>query len=194
MPAFGIRGMRGLFQLFQAQQAAVAQAQQYLALAGVVKSAVDRAAGDLMSPNCAGLFGPGPFGVNGDLTNTPADELDRLEASGGIRLAGFDPNDNGPPAGVGAVTQNDGTIYIAANRYFFTGIDQNGASVLTNPNSVFNGLTMSQMQETILIHELLHSTGIVGADNAGQMIQLGNGQVVQGSAGVTAAVEANCLH
>jgi hypothetical protein len=66
--------------------------------------------------------------------------------------------------------------------------------VLTNPNSVFNGLTLLQMQETILIHELLHATGVVGPDNLAQGITLGNGQVVQGSAGVTGAVEANCVH
>ena len=59
--------------------------------------------------------------------------------------------------------------------------------------TVFSGMSMSEMQETVLIHELLHLTGIVGEDSAGQTITLGNGEIVKGSAGVTGAVREHCF-
>ncbi len=169
-------------------------AQQYVAMAATVQGAVNRAETDLSKHDCASLFGAGVPDY------APAAALQSMENQGQIQLMPFTydytqpPDQNGPSPGVGAQTSPQGNIQIATNRYFFTGIDQNGASVLTNPNSVFNGLTLSQMQETILIHELLHATQVVGADSAGQNITLGNGQVVRGSAGVTAAVIANCIH
>ena len=49
---------------------------------------------------------------------------------------------------------------------------------------------MEQMQDSIRIHELLHLSGIVGEDNKGQTNGLGNGQVITGSAGVTAVRDA----
>jgi hypothetical protein len=174
-------------QLQQAQALQVAQ--PYLALWGVVQAAINGAEADLAKPDCAGLFGAGTPNC------APAAALQGLEDSGKIQLvafgAGIDP-------GVGAQSAG-GTIQIATNRYFFTGIGANGLSVLANDPGqnwfpVFAGLTMGQMQQTVLIHELLHASGVVGSDNGNQNITLGNGQVVQGSAGVTGAVVANCIH
>ena len=59
--------------------------------------------------------------------------------------------------------------------------------------TVFTGLTNFEVQEAILIHELLHFTGVVGADDAGQTSTLGNGEVVQGSQGVSKAVKEHCF-
>jgi hypothetical protein len=71
-------------------------------------------------------------------------------------------------------------------------------SSLTNPPSRlvtgFQGLTMTEAREVILIHELLHLAGVAGADSKGQSITLPNGQTVIGSAGITAAVRQDCLH
>ncbi len=158
------------------------------ALYTVLNSAVNRAEDDLINPQCASLWG-----TNGP---DPALALQQISNSGNIKIYNFGYDftsaDPGPSPGVGAQTAG-GTIQVASNRYFFTGIEANGQSVSSDPNSVFFGLTQAQVQETILIHELLHATGIVGSDSAGQKITLGNGEVVTGSAGVTAAVRQNCL-
>ncbi len=142
----------------------------------ILQNAVNAAEVDLSLPTCAALFGS-----NSD----PAFSM----ATASIAIAAFD---DAVPSGVGAATLN-GSIFVASNRYFFSGLDANGQSVLTNPSSVFNGLTYLQMRQVVLIHELLHLTGIAGADNQGQQITLGNGVTVNGSAGITKAVVQDCL-
>ncbi len=151
----------------------------------IVQSAVRRAEHDLQQPDCAALFGSN--------VQDPQAALDRAWNNNGIRAFTFG---DGQPAGVGAFTQVgsnpvQNVIFIATNRYFFTGILANGQPA--SDATVFKGLTQFQIQEVILIHELLHYTGVVGDDNQNQTITLGNGQVVQGSEGVTAAVVQDCI-
>jgi RHS repeat-associated protein len=161
-----------------------------IALRQIVENAIGRSENDLTNPDCASLFGTLFPEAGTLLTETPANAFEDFFEGAHIRGVVFDSL---AQPGVGAYHLN-GNIYIATNRYFFTGIDQEGASVLTNPMSVFNGLTYNQMQEVILIHEFLHASGVVGNDSEGQTITLGNGQVVVGSQGVTAAVRQHCLH
>jgi hypothetical protein len=85
-------------------------------------------------------------------------------------------------------------IYIASNRFFVTGILANGTPVTQATSPSFQGLSLSQIDEVVVIHEFLHLTGAVGADNAGQSITLANGATVAGSVGVTNAVIKDCVH
>lgn len=56
----------------------------------------------------------------------------------------------------------------------------------------FQGLSTSEANEVMLIHELL-LTGSAG-DDKGQQITLANGDTVTGSAGITAEVRQQCIH
>jgi RHS repeat-associated protein len=137
------------------------------------------------NPPCDQLFNTGS-------SSDPATVLQDAYANNQIRLLPFGDN---VPAGVGAQTTGiNGIIQIASNRYFVTGMLANGTPITqaTSPN--FQGLSLSQIDEVILIHELLHFTGSVGADNAGQSITLANGVTVTGSVGVTNEVRKDCLH
>jgi hypothetical protein len=134
---------------------------------------------DLSKEDCASLF----------LTLNPAMALEAAFNNNQIRIVPFA---NTIPANVGAETNAVyNVIYIASNRFFFTG-QFNGGPV-TQTTVDFQGLTQSQVQEVMLIHEMLHLTGTVGDDNQDQQITLGNSQVVKGSAGVTAAVKQHCI-
>ncbi len=139
------------------------------------------------NPPCDQLFSSGaPF-------NDPATVLQSAYANNQIRLVPFDSS--AIPLDVGAETTGiNGTIYIASNRYFVTGILASGAPITqaTSPN--FQGLTLSQIDSLILIHELLHFTGAVGDDDNGQAITLANGVKVYGSFGVSNEVRKDCLH
>ncbi len=149
----------------------------YAALQAVANHIATLAA-SVIDTGCNGLFGD----------PTDAAQLLQVVADNQIVVVPF----QAPAPGVGAQTnQSTDTIYIASNRYFFTGILANGSSVLDTPD--FSGLTMLQMQETIIIHEFLHLEGFVGADNNNQQIVLPNGQTVVGSTGVTQAVKSNCF-
>ena len=54
-------------------------------------------------------------------------------------------------------------------------------------------MSLSQIQDAILIHEYLHRTGVVGHDSQNQRIVLPNGRVVNGSTGVSEAVRDACF-
>ena len=137
-------------------------------------------------PDCAGLFGPK------DVISSPGEALEEAYNNNQIRLLPFGSN---VPSGVGAQTTGvDGVIQIASNRYFVTGILADGTPVnqATSPN--FVGLSLAEVDQLIVIHELLHFMGIVGDDNADQQITLPNGAVVSGSTGVSNEVRKDCLH
>jgi hypothetical protein len=144
----------------------------------------------LFDPSCAGLFGR----TDADGRTPVSEILETAYDNNQIRFIDFGAD---IPVGVGAQTTGTGStgiIYIADNRYFVTGILANGVPVnqATTPN--FVGLSLQEVNELIIIHELLHLTGVVGDDNAGQQITLGNGDIVTGSAGVSNAVRENCRH
>jgi hypothetical protein len=142
----------------------------------------ERAAADrLFTQNCAGLF----------LTpaqNTPAaraqlsQKLDSLMDNGNILMVN-------PFKGVGpdvpAIFLN-GNIDIFNGRAFWTG-PQNG-------NPVFSGLSLSQFQQLIIIHEFMHAEGVVGNDNAGQSYTLPNGDIVKSSLQISAEVKNDCFN
>jgi hypothetical protein len=135
---------------------------------------------DILDEDCAELLPAG---------SDPQRLLQDLVANNGIRVVPFD---DGIPAGTGA-QYNPGVsaIYIASNRYFFTGILADGTSALNTVD--FRGLTMTQMQQTIILHEMIHYTRAAGADNAGQEITLPSGQTVTGSTGITLAIKEHCF-
>ncbi|MGO9229362.1 MAG: RHS repeat-associated core domain-containing protein [Bryobacteraceae bacterium] len=161
---------------------------------GVLKSvflapAVQGAGALLQNPDCASLFNVGAmeslFG-----TDDPSVILANAYADNKIRLEPFDSDIS---SGVMAETTGvDDLILIASNRAFVTGIMANGMSI--TQTQAFQGLTLSQVDEVILIHELLNFTDTAGDDDAGQSITLGNGDTVTGSAGITQEVIKNCIH
>jgi hypothetical protein len=57
----------------------------------------------------------------------------------------------------------------------------------------FSGMPLPQEQQLMVIHEFLHWTGVAGADNNGQRIRFPNGDVVNGSAGVSQEVRKKCF-
>ncbi len=142
----------------------------------------------VLDTGCNGLFGSDP---------EPGDELRDAVAAGVIQVAPFtwNPSSTDAPGfkpGVGAQYNPPvDKIQIASNRFFFTGILENGTSVLNTVD--FSGLTMLQMQETIIIHEFMHYEGLIGADNNNQQIVLPNGQTVVGSTGLTQAIKSDCF-
>jgi hypothetical protein len=139
----------------------------------------------LSNPTCAGLFGS-------EDAQFAADALSSAYANNQIRFYNFDSDIN---PGIGAQTAGTGSsgiIEIAANRYFVTGILANGQSLSSTPGA-FNGLSLLQSDELILIHELLHLTGVIGSDSSNQTINLPNGDTVTGSAGVSNEVRTDCI-
>jgi RHS repeat-associated protein len=172
-------------------------------LAPAVAGAVER----LVEPDCAAMFG-----LFGGLD--AASLLQSAFDQGNVRFYEFGSN---IPVGVAAQTATP-YIQIGINRAFVTGLvpGPTGATTygsrgnpsvgvpiqgfisITNPPpgviTGFQGMSMDEMRQAVLIHELLHLLGVVGPDNMRQRITLPNGQTVYGSSGVTAAVRQNCFH
>lgn len=93
---------------------------------------------NLFKEECANLFD----------TANPAIALENANQSNKIRAVPFGSD---IPAGVGGQTNTDlGVIYLASNRYFFTG-QFNGGPVTRTTND-FRGLTQDQVQVVMLIH------------------------------------------
>jgi RHS repeat-associated protein len=139
----------------------------------------------LSQPSCDGLFGNAVY-------LDPASLLESAYENNQIRFYNFgsdiDPSVGAQTGGTG----DTGIIQIAANRYFVTGVLSNGQSLSTTPGA-FNGLSLLQSDELILIHELLHLAGVVGDDSGTQTITLPNGDTVTGSAGVSNEVRKDCI-
>ncbi|QOY91370.1 RHS repeat-associated core domain-containing protein [Paludibaculum fermentans] len=131
--------------------------------------------------DCAGLFGA--------FSDSAAQFMDQVPI---VLISSAAVPDAKP--GTGGFTSHDsgGAIFLFTNRYFFTNLLENGTPATSAP--VFNGLSMNEMQQTILIHELLHWIGVVGADaDPNQQITLPSGETVSGSEGVTMAVKSHCF-
>lgn len=143
----------------------------------------------LQNSDCKGLFDTLAMDSNFGTTD-PSQILNGADNHNQIAFYAF--GDNIGPGVMAQTTGPNGTIQIAANRAFVTGVLASGASVTTAVG--LQGLSLSEINEVFLIHELLHFTGSVGADSANQEITLANGDVVNGSAGVTAEVRQNCIH
>jgi hypothetical protein len=131
---------------------------------------------------------------SGTASADPSAALQSAYANNHIRLVPFGQN---IPSGVGAETAGtgaNGLILIALNRFFVTGVLANGIPVTQASSPNFQGLSLSQIDAVIIIHEFLHLTGAVGDDNAGQSITLANGVTVVESAGLTNEVIKDCIH
>ena len=137
------------------------------------------------NPPCDQLFNTGaPY-------NYPATVLQNAYDNNQIKLLPFG-TDVAP--GVGAKTTGvNGLIEIASNRYFVTGMLASGTSITqaTSPN--FQGLSLLQIDEVIVIHEMLHFVGAVGNDSSGESITLANGVTVVGSVGVSNEIRKDCI-
>jgi hypothetical protein len=155
----------------------------------------------LTNSDCAGLFA-GSAMVRADFGGSPAEMLAAYMTHGLITDNTVFPGpDGGQPfsgPGVGAVTTAGGAlmfngirtsvpqIVINAGGFFFNGGALNGTPVQQIPGSGFQGLTtVSQVQETVVLHELLHAAGVFGADS-------GPGVPAGASAANTAIVVRNC--
>ena len=167
-------------------------------LSDAIAGSVDR----LSNPECSSLFGGSLF------ANGPASVLQSALDNGQIRILPF--GDNIAPGVLAQTTGTNGMIQIASGRAFFTGtvlLPTTTASSTTTGGSIsgydtrslsscagFGGLSSSESQQLILMHELLHFMGVVGPDNQGQSIyNLPNGETVTGSTGVTQAVRTHCF-
>jgi hypothetical protein len=86
-------------------------------------------------------------------------------------------------------TGKDGFIYVVSGSAFFTG------TVGGSPVGGFaSGMTLSDFQQLVIIHEFLHQYGIAGADSEGQKITLANGDTVKGSVGISKEVRKDCFN
>jgi hypothetical protein len=86
-------------------------------------------------------------------------------------------------------TQGAGIIYILSTGSFFTGKGQNGGIL----QGAFQGLSLTEIQGAMIIHEFLHFEGVIGDDNGGQQYTFPNGDTVQGSDGISKEVVKKCL-
>lgn len=103
-------------------------------------------------------------------------------AASGIRTIARGPNSNVPLA-VPAFRLGS-TVYLVLGDAFFTGQSSSGVAM---SNAIgFQGMSLSQIQDALLIHEYLHKTGVVGPDSNGQNIcsaQWQNGYRLNGCLG-----------
>jgi hypothetical protein len=80
-------------------------------------------------------------------------------------------------------------VWIIEGGAFFSGTD-NGTTL----GGAFSGLSVSGIQQVILIHEFFRVLGLVGPDRDGQKYTLANGATVEGSAGLSRAIRDNCFN
>ena len=150
----------------------------------IINAITFEASDTVVDPDCARLF------LAPD-SNTPANRaalgnmLAGLADSGTIRLL----SGSNTPANIPAFTTDTlGLIYIVQGGSFFTG-KYNGQPL----GGAFSGLSLSQDQQLIIIHEFMHYMGIVGPDNDNQTYTLPDGEVVKGSQGISNAVRKDCF-
>jgi hypothetical protein len=115
-----------------------------------------------------------------------AQQLNNVQDRGLIRQ--ISAPQGAAPGVAGQTTGPKGIIYFYSGRSFFTG-KLNGQPL----GGTFAGLSIGLDQEVMIIHEFLHWTGTVGADNSNQRIKLPNGDTVTGSEGVSQEVRKKCL-
>jgi hypothetical protein len=146
------------------------------------------AADRLFSPQCAGLFLT-PAQDTAANVQSLAQTLEGLANDNMIRQIAPGSLPAGTPPNIPAFTTGSGgIIYVVAGGSFFTGTLQ-GQPL----GGVFSGLPLASQQQLIILHEFLHYEGIAGPDNNNQSYTLPNGDVVQGSQGITNEVFAKCF-
>jgi hypothetical protein len=177
-----------LFSFFAPQGAGKAAQSQGVTVSSALQilSATYGAADRLFSSNCAGLFlSP----ANNTFANRQAlaQQLESLDANGTIRQISSAAS-NQPPTVPAFTTGPGGLIYIVSGGAFFTGTI-NGNSL----GGPFAGLPVAAFDQLILLHELLHWTGVAGPDNKNQTNTLANGDKVKGSQGISKEVLKDCF-
>jgi hypothetical protein len=159
-----------------------------------IEDAVARAGDRLRDEDCAALFLAPGFNDS----NTRRALGERLEGlwnanpnQSRIRLIDSSQLDSGNESIPAFTTGTFGIIYVVANGGFFTG-KQNG--VVMSNQSPWQGLSMSAIQESVLIHEFMHFMGVVGPDrDPNSRHSLPNGHTVNGSMGISHAVRDSCF-
>jgi hypothetical protein len=151
-----------------------------------VQNAVARASDVIANPDCASLFLATAF-------NTPDDRVALSQAFqnyGADDVRVLPQGSSNLPATVPAeTTAAYGYTYVVQGGSFFTN------TMAGQPlGGAFSGLSTSQTQDVILIHEFMHYLGLVGDDNAGQQYTFANGDTVTGSNGISQEIRTHCLN
>ena len=155
----------------------------------MVINAALRASDRIFDPNCAGLFlSPGANTL--EQRQVLSQQFQYVADNNYYHLitaqaAGVGPN-TGAFVSPDETTNVMGGIFVITGGLFFTG--------QINGHPAVAGLTVSQIQELVVIHEMLHWEGAVGPDDNGQQYTLANGDKVTGSDGVTKEVLKDCFH
>jgi hypothetical protein len=153
----------------------------------IVTDAVMRSSDRLFNEDCAGIF-LSPEANTFEQRHLLSNVLQGASDAGKFRTISKASLPSGTPDGVaGFTTDTLGLIYFVQGGAFFTG-QQDGKPL----GGALQGLTLSQTQELMVIHEYLHYWGI-GADNANQEYTMANGDKVVGSAGISQEVRNKCF-
>jgi hypothetical protein len=152
-----------------------------------IRDAAFKASDRLFNPECAGLF-LAPEANTLEQRRVLSQQLQYATDLGRIRPI----NASALPAGTGPsvpgfTTGTLGLIYFVEGGAFFTN-KLDGKPL----GGALSGLTLSETQQLMVIHELLHWLG-VGPDNADQKHTFPNGATVVGSAGISAEVRKRCF-
>ena len=154
----------------------------------VAVDAAMRASDLIESPDCAGMF-LSPSANTAEQRQMLSEQLQYVADSGDLRVISPNALPQGTSPNVPAFTTGTwGFIYVVSGSAFFTNTTPTGQSL----GGAFQGLTLSQTQELIVVHEFLHWEG-VGPDNAGQTYILPNGDKVTGSQGISNEVRKKCF-
>ena len=154
----------------------------------VAVDAAMRASDLIESPDCAGMF-LSPSANTAEQRQMLSEQLQYVADSGDLRMISPNALPQGTSPNVPAFTTGTwGFIYVVSGSAFFTNTTPTGQSL----GGAFQGLTLSQTQELIVVHEFLHWEG-VGPDNAGQTYILPNGDKVTGSQGISNEVRKKCF-
>jgi RHS repeat-associated protein len=156
---------------------------------GAIMIAERGAADRLFNPDCAGLF-LAPDANTAANRKLLSNQLDTIEDRGLIRK--IDPTalpSGGNPNIPGFTTGPDGLIYLVSGGAFFTGL------VDGKPLGGFAaGMSLTDFQQLVIIHEFLHWDDIAGPDASGQKYTLPNGDKVKGSAGISKEIKTKCFN
>ena len=153
----------------------------------VVTDAVMRASDRLFNSDCAGIF-LSPEANTLEQRQVLSSVLQGISDEGKIRTISKSSLPSGTPDGVaGFTTDRFGLIYFVQEGSFFTN-QLNGKPL----GGALSGLTQSQTQELMVIHEYLHYWGI-GRDDAKQEYVMANGDKVVGSEGISQEIRNKCF-
>ncbi len=154
----------------------------------IAKDATYRSSDRISREKCAELFLPAD-------ENTPenrrrlAEALVQLADDNTVPVLPSSAATNIKPDVPAFTTGTNGLIYFIEDRSFFTGIFNSKPL-----GGAFANLSLSGVQELMVIHEFMHYRGIVGPDDTNQTYTLPNGKTVRGSGGISAAIRENCFN